>query len=121
MTSPTNDHDPLFDNLVQKALGLTKRRSARERAIAQGVADFRVYRDEVLMQKSLDDPGEDTPREITEALRAPKGADQLVAIYHGGMLIKARLHPTGRRDPAREAAVWRCLRDTAVKIREERQ
>lgn len=48
------------------------------------------------------------------------GQDQVVVVRHDGMTIKAVLHPAGKPSPDREAAVWRCIRERASLIREER-
>lgn len=114
-----SSHDPSYDNLIAKALRLIRRREGRERAIAEAVNDFRVRRDEALLKRSIDRPTEGTPHEIVTAMQAPAGVDRFVAVYRGGMLIKAMIHPRGESNPEREAAVWRCLLDQAMAVRED--
>lgn len=112
MTSPST-HDPSFTKLINRALRIIHKRDAREAALARELADLHVERDAI-----ADRVSDETPVEVTRALRAPKGPDQVVALIHDGLLIKAALRPAGRRNPSREAAVWRCMRDTATR-REE--
>lgn len=65
-------------------------------------------------------PKHATPPNIAHALQGPLGQDQVVVVHHDGMTIKAVLHSTGRTSPDREAAVWRCIRERALLVREER-
>lgn len=116
--SPSNN-DPSFNRLMNTALRIIRRREARAEALAQQVANLTAYRDAV--RQSIDVPAGETPAEVSRAMRAPVGPERVISIAHNGMLITAALHPTGRRNPEREAAVWRCIRDRAYQVREERR
>jgi hypothetical protein len=123
MTSPSNDaplSDPSYNNLIRKALRLVRGRdrvSARERALAEMVVYTELALDEARRQASIGDPGNHVPEQIARIMRAPKGRDRLAVIYYDGMTIKVSLHPLGKRNPEREAAVWRCIRETAMRAR----
>lgn len=126
MTSPSNEahsSNPSYQNSIKQALHLItghERMTEREKALAELVARTELALDEARRRASLNAAGDDTPEQITQVLRAPRGADRLVVVYHRGVTIKALLHPSGKRDPEREAAVWRCLRDTAIRERGHR-
>ncbi|MEO3869429.1 hypothetical protein ABGB18_11405 [Nonomuraea sp. B12E4] len=109
--------------MISKALRILRRTSARrERVLAAELARAFVERDEALREVAAVTAGEEeTPQPITQALRSPKGKDRLVVVRYDGMTIKAVLHPIGRRNAEREAAVWRCLRDTAIAERDRRR
>lgn|GEM_PF-3757018 len=120
MASQTTD-DPSYNKLIAKALSLLQPKSVRETARAREVATALEQRDEARRLASIGSRGDETPIEITRAMRSPAGRDdQKVVLYHDGMVITAAIHPIGRRSPTREAAVWRCLRDTAIEVREGR-
>lgn len=130
LTSPSSNEatsvplDNPQKNLIRRALRLTggKRRStAREQALADLVASTEVALGEARRQASIGGRRNETPLPICQVMRAPKGRDRLVVLYYDGMIIKAMLHPLGRRNPVREAAVWRCLRDNAINVREQRK
>lgn len=122
MTSPsTITNDPSYTKMIDRALRLIRGRStAREQALAEELASYQDHRDETRLRSSIGAPADQTPADVTKVLRRPKGKDHLLVLYHDGMIIRAWLHPSGKRDPAREAAVWRCLRDHAIALREER-
>lgn len=126
LTSRSNEaqtSDPSYENLIRKALRLVRgqeRSTARERALAEVIASTEMALDEKLRQASIGAAGDDVPRPISLVMRAPKGVDRLAVVYHDGMVIKAMLHPLGKHSPEREAAVWRCLRDNALRVREQR-
>ncbi|MBN6054576.1 hypothetical protein JYK22_21720, partial [Nonomuraea sp. RK-328] len=84
--------------------------------LAQEFAGLHVERD--LLAADLH-AGNETPPVVSRAMRAPAGTSRVVAVVHDGMLIKAALYPTGKRNPTREAEVWRCMHDMAHKVREE--
>ncbi|MFI7691710.1 hypothetical protein ACIBQ6_21765 [Nonomuraea sp. NPDC049655] len=83
------------------------------------VASTELELDEAKRRASIGADGEEVPEQITHALRAPKGANPTVVVYHEGMTIKANLYSQGKRNPRREAAVWRCIRETAIRAREQ--
>lgn len=116
MTSRSNS-DSSYDNLIKRALRLVGRSSSREQALAEAVAATELARDDAQRQASIGSAGDAVPPQISQVMRAPKGTDRLVVVYHEGMVIKALLHPRGRRNLEREEAVWRCLRDTAIRER----
>lgn len=124
MTSPSNEAptiDPSYENLIRRALRLVRgggKSSARELALAELIASTELALDKKRRQASVGASGDDVPTQVTQVMRAPKGVDRLVVVYHDGMVIKAVLHPCGKRNPEREAAVWRCLRDNATRVRE---
>ena len=122
MTSPsTSTSDPSYTKLIEQALRLIRGRSTvREQALAEELANYQDLRNEARLRSSLGAPADPTPADVTKVLLRPKGKDHLLVLYHDGMIIRAWLHPSGKRDPAREAAVWRCLRDHAIALREER-
>lgn len=114
--------DPSYDKLIRKALRLIHTKTRRECALAQEVSQALEERDEARRLASIGNAGDETPPEIARVLRSPAGeGHRTVVLYYDGMVIKAALHPSGRRRPAREAAVWRCLRDTAIKVRGARE
>lgn len=117
MTSPNNQDssDHSYNNLVAKALRYIARRGQRANTLAQQLSDARLERD--FIAAGID--GDATPIEVSHVMRGPVGPDQLATVVHDGMLIKAMLRPSGKRNPAREAAVWRCMRDAAYQVREE--
>lgn len=123
MTSPSNEaqtSDPSYQNLIKRALRLVSghdRMTAREKALAEVVASTKLELDEAKRRASIGAAGDDVPEQVTQALRAPKGVDRLVVVYHDGMTIKASLHPRGKRDPEREALVWECIRENAIRTR----
>ena len=121
---PHNSHNSnnTHNKLIRRALSILRgqrRSTAREQALAALVASTKAELEEARRRAST--AGDDVPAQVTQAMRAPKGADRLVVVYHDGMIIKGVLHSCGRRNPVREAAVWRCMRDTAVHERERRQ
>lgn len=125
MTSPSNEaplSDPSYDNLIRNAQRATRgrgRSSVRERALAEVVACTELALDEAKRRASIGAAGDDIPVQVTRVLRAPQGIDRLVVVYYEGMTIKANLHPIGKRNPQREAAVWRCMRETAIRLRKQ--
>jgi hypothetical protein len=105
--------------MIERALRLIRsRRTARERAIVEVLAHYQNQHQGAIT-RTIRTPKHTTPTSITHALRGPSGQDQVVVLHHEGMTIKAVLHPAGRPDPDREAAVWRCIRDRASLVREE--
>ncbi|TDD54528.1 hypothetical protein E1286_04885 [Nonomuraea terrae] len=90
---------------------LLDRSSAREQALVTKVAFAEIALSEARRQASLAADAADVPVEISKALRAPRGVDSVVEVYHRGVRIRSLLHALGRRDPAREARVWQCLRE----------
>jgi hypothetical protein len=123
LTSPISNDASSYrsiEKLIQKALGLTSR-SLREQALAQAMANTRIELDEARRQASIGGDATATPIEVVQVMRAPKGVDRTAVVYHDGMVIKARLHPSGKRNPEREAAVWACIRDTAIATREQQK
>ena len=126
MTSPSNEApstDPSYDNLIKRALRLALgqgRSSARERALAEMVTYTELALDKAKRRASIGTPGHDVPEQIAQIMRSPKGVDRLVVVYFEGMTIKASLHPLGKRNPQREAAVWQCMREAALRMRERR-
>lgn len=122
MTSPSNEApstDPSYDSLLRRALRHISRSSARERALAEVVACTELALDEAKRRASIGAHDDVVPEQITQVLRSPKGVDRLVVVYYDGMTIKASLHPRGKRNPQREAEVWRCIRETAIRAREQ--
>lgn len=125
MTSPSNEapfSDPSYNNLIRRALRIARgrgRTAARERALAEVVACTELALDEAKRRASAGAVADHVPVQVTQVLRAPKGVDRLVIVYYDGMTIKANLHPLGRCSPRREAAVWRCMRDAAIRAREQ--
>lgn len=126
MTSQSSNaesyNDDPHNNLVRRALriiGGQRRTTARERALAAFVASTKVELDEARRRASIGATGNDVPVQVTQVLRSPKGTDRVVVVYHDGMTIKALLHPIGKRNPERERAVWVCIRDTAIRQREQ--
>lgn len=127
MTSPSNeapstDPDPSYDNLIKRALRFLRgheKASERERALAALVACTELALDDAKRRASIGAPSDDVPAQVTQVLRSPRGVDRLVVVYHDGMTIKASLHPHGKRNPKREAAVWHCMRATAIRMREQ--
>jgi hypothetical protein len=92
----------------------------REQAFAQRVAETQLQLDEARRKASIGDSGDTIPAEIKQVMRAPKGVDRTIVVYHDGMTIKASIHPLGMRNLEREAEVWRCIRETAVSVREQK-
>lgn len=126
-SSPVPSYDPppdSYNSLIKRALRLVTghgRPSARERALAQLVASTEAELKEARRRAGIDSTGEETPLEIAQTMRSPKGTDRRVVVHYDGMVITAVLHPFGKRNPEREAEVWRCLRDNAIRVREQRR
>lgn len=113
-----------YDSLIKRALRLVTghgQPSAREQALAQLVASTKAELDEARRRAGIGSTGDETPLPITQVMRSPKGADRRVVIFYDGMVITAVLHPLGKRNPRREAEVWRCLRENAIRVREQRR
>ena len=115
--------DP-YKSLIKRALRLVTghgRPSAREQALAQLVASTKAELDEARRRASIGSAGDETPLPITQVMRSPKGTDRRVIVHYDGMVISAVLHPLGKRNVDRESEVWRCLRDQAIRVREQRR
>ncbi|MBB6556259.1 hypothetical protein [Nonomuraea rubra] len=96
-------------------------RPTRERVIAAEVARALLERDRLERQVREVSNDEGTPIEVSRAMRSPAGTDQVIELRYDGMTIRAALHPSGKRNPVREAKVWHCLRDNAVETRKRRR
>ena len=119
MTSPCTS-DQSIDNLIAKALRLISGRTARERALAEVFKNYQAQFQERRPGRHRVITG-GTPHEVVDALRAPVGVDRVVTVYDNGVVIRAVLHPHGRPDLEREAAVWQCLRAQADAKRGDRK
>ncbi|MFB4280784.1 hypothetical protein ACBJ59_36230 [Nonomuraea sp. MTCD27] len=122
MTSPRSNEassngKSSYDTLIRKALRLLRRSSAREEVLTAQLARAFLERDRLQQQLIIAESDAHAQAEISKVMRSGSG-EKLVVIQHDGMTIRAILHAPGRRAPAREAAVWRCLRDTAINARE---
>ena len=117
--------DPSYTKLINTALRLvTRNPGAREQALAAAIAEAEAQREDARLQagETIAPPdGSTVPAQIIHTLRSMPGKDRLVVVHHEGMRISALLHPIGRPNPEREEAVWRCLRDTAISVRDERR
>lgn len=115
MTSPCTS-DPTLDKLIAKALRLIRGRTAREQALAEVFKNYRAQHCKQPQASRFHATGE-APQQVVDALRSPVGVDRVAIVRYEGMLIKAVLHPHGKPDLQREAAVWQCMRAQAVKER----
>lgn len=119
-STSTSTAETPYNRMIERALQLVRsRRTARERALVEVLAHYQNQHQAAITRTSCT-PKHATPTPITHALRGPVGQDQVVVVRHDGMTIKAVLHPAGKPSPDREAAVWRCIRERASLIREER-